>query len=135
METPQKIMKKTLSFSILALFLAGSSYARTWTSSDGAKTFEGDFVSADADTVTVSKNGRNLTFKLALLSEADQEWTKEAVKAAAAEEANAAAAEEFPKSDLGKFLKDIQKFDGKKYQKTALEGAPEYFVLYYSASW
>jgi len=128
-------MKKTITYSLLAATLIGSSFARTWTSSDGSKTFEGDFVRGNAESVTVKKGGKNMTFKLSLLSEADQNWTKEAIAKIAQEEAEKSAAEEFTNSAFGKFLAKTKKFDGRKYKKAPLETVPEYFLLYYSASW
>ena len=71
-------MKTKLLTSSLILLLAGSSLARTWTSSDGSKTFESDF---------------------------------------------------------GKAFKKLQKLDGKSFAKHELECAPEFFILYFSASW
>lgn len=69
----------------LATFLACGVFiavaqARTWTNaSDPSKTFEGELVSYDEATgkVTVKMNGREMTFKQELLSEADIAYTKE----------------------------------------------------------
>ncbi len=67
--------------------LTGLGQARTWTSADGSKTFEGDLVSCDDNSVTVRRGIKQMTFKLALLSEEDQKWAKEeGAKIAAAEE-------------------------------------------------
>lgn len=121
--------------SSLILLLTGSGFSRTWTSADGAKTFEGDFVSSNANSVTVLKNGRKLTFKLEILSKEDQDFVAEAVKKAAAEEADNQAVADFKDSDLGKFLKKTQKFSGSRFKKHPIETVPEYFLLYYSASW
>lgn len=128
-------MKKTILTSSLALALITTSFARTWTSADGSQTFEGDFVSSDDTTVTVKKGFKPMTFKLAILSEADRTWVQEAAKNKGAEKANEAAAEEFAKSDFGKALKKVKKLDGKRFGKSEIAGAPEYFILYFSASW
>ena len=128
-------MKKTILLSIATLALVGSSPARTWTSADGSKTFEGDLVSCDDTSVTVKRGFKEMTFKLELISEEDRTWAKaEAVKLAAAAE-NKAAAADFAESDFGKALKKLQKFDEKKFVKHELEAAPKYFLLYFSASW
>ena len=53
--------------------------ARTWTSSDGAKTFKAELQSYDEESgiVVVQKiNGKKLTFKLSILSEQDIEYIK-----------------------------------------------------------
>ena len=128
-------MKKTILTSSLALALVTTGFARTWTSADGSQTFEGDFVSSDDTTVTVKKGFKPMTFKLAILSEADRNWIKEAAEKQASAKDNVAAAEEFAKSDFGKALKKVKKLDGKRFSKSEIAGAPEYFILYYSASW
>ena len=59
---------------------------RTFTSADGAKTFEGRLTDYDGKrgTVTVRKGMRNITFKLTVLSEKDIEYVKEHGNAVAA---------------------------------------------------
>ncbi len=59
---------------------SGFAYARTWTSSDGSKTFDGELVSYDAESGAVSvtlTNGKKLNFKKEILSAADIEFLKE----------------------------------------------------------
>ena len=63
----------------LILFCSlGSLQARTWTSSDGSKTFEGDLVAYDPGTgkVTVNRDGKNTTFDQKFLSKEDIEFLK-----------------------------------------------------------
>ncbi|MEN8773042.1 MAG: hypothetical protein ABF379_01125 [Akkermansiaceae bacterium] len=128
-------MKKTILTTIASLMLAGFGHARTWTSADGSKTFEGDFVSCDDTSVTVKRGIKEMTFKLDLLSEKDQKWAKgEAAKIAVAEE-NKKEAAEFMDGDFGKALKKLQKLDGEDFVDHDLEAAPKYFLLYFSASW
>lgn len=128
-------MKKTILLSIATLVLAGSSQARTWTSADGSKTFEGDLVSCDDTSVTVKRGTKELTFKLEILSEDDQKWAKAETLKAAAAEGNKKAAAEFAESDFGKAFRKLQKFDGKKFSKFELEEAPKHFLIYFGASW
>lgn len=128
-------MKKSILMTIVSLALVGPGLARTWTSSDGSKTFEGEFISCDGASVTVKRGIKEMTFKLTLLSEDDQKWAKaEGGKVAAAAE-NKKAAEEFAKSKFGKAFNKLQKFEGSKFAKHELEAAPKYFLLYFSASW
>lgn len=127
--------QKPFLITIASLALLGSGWARTWTSADGSKTFEGDFVSIDDTSVTVKRGFKTLTFKLALLSEDDQKWAKEEGAKMAAAANDDAAATEFSESDLGKAFKKTQKFDGRKFAKHKLEGAPKYFLIYLGASW
>lgn len=109
--------------------------ARTWTSSDGAKTFEGDLKAFDDVTgkVTVLVNGRNIVFDQDKLSEDDktflEEWKAEADKPDAAK-----ALEE---QKIGKKLTDevLSRLKDDKFESVSMEKAPEYYLLYYSASW
>ena len=59
--------------------LGATAGARTWTSSDGTKTFEGELRGYDEATgkVTVDMNGRVVTFNQTLLSDADIAFAKE----------------------------------------------------------
>ena len=64
---------------ILAITLFTGLHARTWTSSDGSKTFEGELKSYDASTgiVEVVVRGSDLSFTQDKLSEDDIAWLKE----------------------------------------------------------
>lgn len=128
--------KAYLSLLLAALGLAcvEAGEARTWTSAaDASKTFEGEFVSESAGKVTVRKeNGQQMTFPLDKLSEADQTWVAETKAAATRAEKLKSAA--VPAGILGKLVR----LDGKRLKKYDLEadkGIPEYYVVYYSASW
>jgi hypothetical protein len=74
---------KTLIKSILVIacvFSAYSAQAKTWTSDDGKKTFEGELLSYDPDTGAVGvklTNGKNLNFTQDKLSEEDINFLKE----------------------------------------------------------
>ena len=127
-------MKKTTVILLAAsfLFLSGVQ-ARTWTSSDGTKTFEGTLRSYEKETgmVTVIVNGRPLSFEKSMLSEADIQFLEEEMAA----EVNPA--EEAAKTVVGaKVTKaKLNRLDGKRFRKAELDKAPEYYILYYSASW
>ncbi|MDA7498056.1 hypothetical protein OAP08_00725 [Akkermansiaceae bacterium] len=128
-------MKKTILTTIASLMLTGIGQARTWTSADGSKTFEGDLVSCDDNSVTVRRGIKQMTFKLALLSEEDQKWAKEEGAKITAAEENKEEAAQFMDGDFGKALKKLQKLDGEAFVDYELEDAPKYFLLYFSASW
>lgn len=110
--------------------------ARTWTSSDGGKTFEGDLRDYDSATGKVTvllANGRALTFDQAKLSEDDITFLKEQE----AEANKPDPAEELEKQVIGgKLLKSkLQRLEGDKFVKTELDTVPEYYILYFSGSW
>lgn len=116
---------------------AGVLSARTWTSAEGAKTFEGEFKSFDTESAKVTvivKNGRTMTFGLDKLSEEDRNWIKKqpSIQDLAAE---AEAREEFEKSKLGKAVKDLKILDGDEFKEHKLAPPPKYYILYFSGSW
>lgn len=127
-------MKKTILL-LGALAVSAVSQARTWTSANGENTFEADYLSNDANTVTVLRNGKKVIFKIELLSKEDRTWIEAEAKKAVQADADKKAAAEFSKSDFGKALGKMQKLDGKKFSKHELEAAPKLFLLYFSASW
>jgi len=121
-------MRNTLLWIALVTLLGTSAYSRTWTSSDGAKTFEGELKSYDADSgiVTVLVNGRPLAFPKDKLSAADIAFIDES--ASSSEAASSVMSEKMSKVKL-------HLLDGKRFKKAELTKSPEFYVLYYSASW
>ena len=72
--------KNRLAGTSFAIFLACGAQARTWTNSDGTKTFEGELKSYDPATGAVGvvmPNGKSLSFNQSKLSEADITFLKE----------------------------------------------------------
>jgi thiol-disulfide isomerase/thioredoxin len=127
-------MRSSLLSIALVAFLGTSAYSRTWTSSDGAKTFEGELKSYDADSgiVTVLVNGRPVTFPKDKLSAADITFIEESApspdSASASDAASSVMSEKMSKVKL-------HLLDGKRFKKAELTKSPEFYVLYYSASW
>jgi Carbohydrate esterase, sialic acid-specific acetylesterase len=79
-----------LTTALAALLICGAQ-ARTWTSADGAKTFEGELKSYDEVSgmvVVTAKNGSNMNFKQDVLSADDIAWLKTEGKAAVAKPAS-----------------------------------------------
>lgn len=124
-------MKLSLCLLSVLCFTGSPLWARTWTSADGARTFEGELRSYDAETgrVTVIINGAPLTIRQDKLSEADITFLKE--------ESDSSAKDSAQDSVVGaKVAKaKLQVLDGKRYRKAELTKSPDYFVFYYSASW
>jgi hypothetical protein len=75
-------MKRITSYIIIAVLGLGSAFAeelREFKSSDGSKTFRGLLMDFDAKSETVKvrhQRGKIITFKLAILSEEDQDFVK-----------------------------------------------------------
>ena len=112
--------------------------ARTWTSADGTKTFEGKLQSYDAAEGKVSvtvRNGRILTFSADKLSEADRTFLTEEAARRGGTTQNRAAMEEFSLTDIGKAFTKMEILEGDAFTPHEFESVPEYFILYYSASW
>ena len=131
----RKHMKRPISAIIISLLLTGLGHARTWTSADGNKIFEADFISSDDTSVTVKRGDKQMTFKLTLLSEADQNWVNKKESTTVIAEKNEKTAARFLESDFGRAFTKLKKFDGEKFDAHNLQAAPKYFLLYFSASW
>lgn len=123
---------------ISALLLASltASQARIWTSADGSRTFEGEIKSYNSSTqqVTVQSNGRDLTFTDDKLSSDDLQFIKNWHKG---EMDKAARKKAFASQTIGPKLTNrvLVRLDGKRFKKTELGKEPEFYLLYYSASW
>jgi hypothetical protein len=78
--TKARVQKFLSSLAVVGLLILPSGVlGRTWTSADGAKTFEAELKSYDSGTGTVSvvtRGGKTQTFKEELLSEEDLDWLK-----------------------------------------------------------
>ncbi len=115
--------------------MVSSLQARTWTSAEGSKTFKGDYVSHTAEYVTVTKGFNKVRFKIALLSEDDKKWLEEK-KAEALNSEKLKAVEEVGFGALGDKLEgNIVRLTDKKYANFELQQAPEYYIIYFTASW
>lgn len=133
-------LKMKLTFCAAALALAGVCHARTWTSADGQKTFEGDYVSATDTMVTIKRDGKNISFDLSKLSAEDQTFIKEETEKAAADAKANDESEKLKEAAIPKALSgNLVKLDseGKKYEKFDLADGviPKYYIIYFSASW
>jgi len=97
-------------FLVLALFasvnLAAAETARIWTDTQG-RTFEGKFISADADSVAVERSSDSLRFELDLdqLSKADQAFVAERIAGSQNPAVNSPITETYPAS--GELLIEI----------------------------
>lgn len=132
-------MKSCITALSIAGLLVGSAVARTWTSADGANTIEADFKSFNSATgkVSVSQaNGSLKIFSLSFLSAADQAWVKE--QAAESDlQSSQASSVDVTKQAVGKNLTSriLRRLKGKRFKRAKLEKSPEYYILYFSASW
>ncbi len=119
--------------SLLPLHLS----ARTWTSSDESKTFTGEFKKFDSVSklVTITRrNGRPIAFSIDKLSEADQKWI---IEVGAIENKGSGNLEK--KLEAQPIAKNIYQsltqLNEGKLAKAEFKFAPEYYLLYFSASW
>lgn len=136
-------MKKHIILNLLALsLLIGVAEARIWTSADGSKTFSGDFKSYNeaAGEVTVLMKGfRKRVFKVDVLSEGDIKWLKEQSTTAEPQESAKPSnlKEELDAQKIGANLQKgvLVKCNGRRFEKYEMDRAPEYYILYFSASW
>ncbi len=141
------LLRKTLFTSLcVASLLSTKLCARMWSNSDKSKTFRGTYQNYDADSkkVTIARsNGRKTTFKIDMLSQADKDWI--ATKAKEEEEKKKAEEKEKAKANIGDTLeeqpiakniyKNLTQLKGSKLKKAEFQFIPEYYLLYFSASW
>jgi hypothetical protein len=127
---------------LAVVLLSLSAQARTWTSADGLKTFEGEYKSFNQETkeVTVLRKYKKLKFSMDMLSQADRDWVNVKVEEIAEKKAAAnspSAEEQLAAQAVGSKLNDktLVRLDGKRFKKAQIEKVPEYYLLYYSASW
>jgi hypothetical protein len=135
-------MKRLTLTLALAVLCGGvcSAEMRKWTSADDAsKTFEGEMTGAKGDNVTIKmKTGRSLTVALAKLSQEDKDYVAAQAKAKEEEAAAKEAAESVKTSAVAKAISGKTVVaDGKKLKKHDVFAtkAPEYYLLYWGASW
>lgn len=128
-------MKHKIILTLATLALALPLHARTWTSADGKNHFEGSYVKSTDTTVTVMKNGRQRTFKLALLSDDDKKWIAEEKERQATAAKDKAARGSLKDQKIGKKLigKTVRVI-GNKFVPQDTQKVPEYYFLYFSAS-
>jgi hypothetical protein len=126
----------------LALVGQGPLAARTWTSADGSQTFEGELraLSERTKTVTVLMEGGKLrTFAIRLLSETDRNFLKtEGHKILLAASAGEGADDDLQDHKISKNLAKegvLSKIEGESFAGHKLTKTPDYYIVYFSASW
>lgn len=112
----------------MIILMAGvlSLSARTWTSADDSKQLEGEFKYFDTEKgeVAIEVKGELVKFDLDKLSQDDQDFVK-------------AQGEEARTIDVAGLLskaKVHQLGDG-KFKEVPFEAKPDYYLVYFSASW
>jgi|TARA_B110000305_G_C19445373_1_gene644486 hypothetical protein len=120
-----------IAIAALSLAVSGAN-ARTWTSSDGEKTFEGELRSYNerSGIVTVVISGRAVDLPKDKLSAEDINFL-EAAKTPEIAATPDTETEVGAKVDKAK----LQRLDGKRYRRSKLEKNPQYYLFYFSASW
>ncbi len=133
-------MRNFLLWGLFGTLISGSVFAKTWKSADGSKTFEATFRSYDKNRGTVSvvtQDGKLLTFKQEILSGEDREFilSQEAAQSSPAQPADFTA--ELEKTKVGKQVANakLKLVDKKRFASAKLAKAPEFYILYFSASW
>lgn len=117
--------------------------ARTWWNTEKTQSTEATFVSADDTTVTLKKGYKQIKVPINSLSDDDKEWIKaETERIASLEAAQLANKEEVKVSSdreatefEKKLYSKLQVFKRSRYSSYKMEKAPEFYILYYSASW
>ena len=112
-------------------------WARGWTSSDGTETVHGKFKSYDEETgvVIILVGDRKRSLNIDNLSTANRDWLENKVKGGDAK--GAANFALLDKQVIGSKIKKgvLSKLDGNYFYDFTLRNVPNYYVVYYSASW
>lgn len=79
MKSPTQLLRRSLLLAAVSCFILGDASARTWTSADGTRTFEGDLKTYDpaTGTVAVISNGKSMVFTQDKLSSKDLDFLKD----------------------------------------------------------
>lgn len=110
--------------------------SRTWTNSDGDKTFRGEATKYDGENVTVRiMGGKILNFPKAKLSAADIAWLDENKDNIGVKPKAEAAAKENETAVGKEMAGKLQLLKDGKFEAVKLKPDAKYFVLYFSASW
>jgi hypothetical protein len=132
-------MKTTLMLAILMvavlLTLTAPAHARTWTSADGGKTFNAEYVSSDGRSVVVIMNGSKNSFKINRLSATDQAWVSKQMKIDAAGY-RPVSTRSLRDQKIGKqLLHQTFRAAGNRFVSAKINKVPRYYYFYYAASW
>jgi len=127
-------MKRPLFAAIFAAALCLPVSARTWTSADGTKTFQGELRSYDKESGKVTvilRNGHKATFDKSKLSKDDISWLEENAGTASGTGGNAA------DDKVGAMLAEtkLYRLAGKKLKEASLDKTPDYYLIYFTATW
>jgi len=134
--SPHFPMKISLTLAILTtLFLSVTVHARTWTSSDGSKTFQAEYVECKGSSVVIIMNGNKNSFKISRLSAADQAWVAQQERIDAAPY-KPATTRSLSDQKIGRQLRH-QTFRavGNRFVSENIKKVPRYYYFYYAASW
>ena len=125
------MMKKPMLTAGILLASLMASPARTWTSSDGSKAFDGELQAYNRESgeVTLLIEGASVSFQQDKLSAVDLTFLNESVKQPPLEEAPPTAIKELLALDKTSLLTEG------KFVESEIQGDPEYYILYFSASW
>ena len=126
------------SFLLIALataIMANPLQARTWTSSNGVTTFVGEYVSSTKKSLVFLHKGKKETIRLSRLSEADQAWiAKENQRDLAPHKK--VSYRSLREQIVGKKLINhtFRAKDG-RFVSENIRKVPQYYFLYFAASW
>lgn len=129
-------MKTKLLLALTAASLAVPVHARTWTSADGSKTFDGEYVTSTDTTVTVTIRGHQRTFKLDLLSADDKKWITTEKQRLEKETKQTPAQGSLSDQKIGqKLIGNTVRLVKSTFVRQDTQKVPDYYLLYFSASW
>lgn len=117
------------------LIMTGGTYARTWTSSNKVTTFEGEYVSSTKKSLVFIHRGKKETIRISRLCEKDQAWiAKEQLRDASPPKK--VSYRSIKEQNVGKkLLNQTFRVKNKQFVTDNIRKVPQYYFLYYAASW
>lgn len=126
-------MKLTLT--LAAIIMAGPLQARTWTSSNGVTTFEGEYVSSTTRSLIFIHKGKKENIRVSRLSAADQTWIEQERQRDAAPRKKKSYRSLRDQKVGKKLINQTFRVKGNQFVTENIRKVPQYYYLYFSASW
>ena len=110
-------------------------HARTWTSSNGVTTFEGEYVSSTTRSLIFIQKGKKETIRISRLSQADKSWIDQERRKDAAPPKRVSYRSLRDQKVGKKLINQTFRVKNNQFVTENIRKVPQYYYLYFSASW
>lgn len=126
-------MKIILTIAVISF--ASSVHARTWTSSNGVTTFEAEYVSSTERSLVFIHKGKKETIRISRLSEADKKWIEQEQQRDTAPRKKIIYRSLKDQKVGKKLINQTFRLKNNQFVTENIRQVPQYYYLYFSASW